>query len=340
MKWNFFLVGVALTAILGFVVYGYQHHSELVVLNPQGSVGVEEQKIMALTVLLAGIVVIPLFALLATFLWKYRIHNPHAARKHKPDWDHDNWIAEALWWLIPTIIIAILSVVIWRSSHELDPYKPIEGRGTPLTVEVVSLNWKWLFIYPELGIATVNKLEIPTGRPIHFILTSDAPMNSFWIPSLGGQIMAMPGMKTELYLLAEKSGVFEGVSANISGAGFSGMKFNTIAVLPGEFDAWVTKVKHGTTQLTKEEYELLTQPSENVSPHEYAEVTINLFDRIVGSTMMPEINMSPQEMKNMHAVEPDPDMQMMQMNEPIKMPKNIDSNASSTQSRPTKPFPI
>lgn len=301
MKWNLFLTGIATVVILGFVVFGYLHRTELVVLTPQGSIGMEEREIIGITTILSGIVVIPVFLFLGIFIWKYRSNNPHAVRKHKPNWDHDNWIMETLWWCIPAIIILILSLVIWRSSHVLDPYKPIAGSGEPLTVEVVALNWKWLFIYPELGIATVNQLEIPSGRPVHFIITADAPMNSFWIPSLGGQIMAMPGMKTELNLIATAPGVYEGSSGNISGVGFSGMRFTTTAVASPEFDAWVASVKNTHTILTKAEYEALAVPSENAAPKQYSEVTANLFDTVVMNSMMSDMSM-PSDMSHMEGV--------------------------------------
>lgn len=300
MKWNIYLTTIAVLIVSLFVAFGYVHRSELVLLTPQGAIAMEEREIIGITILLASFVVVPVFFLLGIFIWKYRFNNPHAVRKHTPDWDHDNWIMEMFWWSIPALIILLLSLVIWRSSHELDPYKPIEGYGAPLTVEVVSLNWKWLFIYPEQGIATVNMVEIPVGRPVRFILTSDAPMNSFWVPSLAGQIMTMPGMKTELNLIASTEGEYAGSSGNISGEGFAGMRFNTVVVSPSEFETWVQSVKGGSAILTHAEYESLALPSKNVAPTFYSEVSANLFDTIVMRSMMSGMDMRmPIDMKEM-----------------------------------------
>src|SRR5665213_829593 len=227
MNRNYLLSGLAAVIVAGFALALYLHGRDIPILDPKGPVALGERSVIYLTLALCAIVVIPVFVMLFTFAWKYRADNPKARVYHEPDWDHYNTAAEIIWWLVPGVIVVILSVVAWQSSHALDPYKPLIGSGAPITVEVVALDWKWLFIYPEEGIATVNMLEIPENSPIHFEITADAPMNSFWIPSLGGQIMAMPGMTTQLNLLASSIGTFNGVSANISGAGFAGMAFKT-----------------------------------------------------------------------------------------------------------------
>ena len=162
--------------------------------------------------------------------------------KHAPDWEH-NYIAEYCWWGVPIVIIVILAVTTWKSSHDLNPFKPIESEKKPLAIQVVALHWKWLFIYPEQGIATVNFVQFPEKTPINFEITSDAPMNSFWIPQLGGQIYAMPAMRSKLHLIANEIGSFRGVSANISGKGFAGMTFTAKSSSEEDFDAWVQSGK-------------------------------------------------------------------------------------------------
>ena len=201
------------------------------------------------------------FLLLFFFAFRYSATKVNAHEKHQPNWDHDNTLAEAIWWATPTVIVIFLSVIAWQSTHRLDPFVKIPSNAPGITIEVVALPWKWLFIYPELGIATVNEIAFPENTPITFKITSDAPMNSFWIPSLGGQIMAMQGMVTELNLLAEKTGVHNGLSGNISGEGFSGMTFKVHSMEPFEFSAWVEKVKASTNALTFSSYKRIAEPS-------------------------------------------------------------------------------
>ena len=182
---------------------------------------------MIFAALLSLVVVIPVFAMTIYIVWRYRESNQKA--KYSPDWDHNSKV-ETIWWLIPTLLIVVLSVVTWNSSHSLDPFKPIKSSVKPLRVQVIALQWKWLFIYPEQGVASTNILELPVDRPINFEVTADAPMNSFWIPQLGGQIYAMAGMSTQLHLMASEAGTYAGASANLSGKGFAKMKFDTKAV--------------------------------------------------------------------------------------------------------------
>jgi cytochrome o ubiquinol oxidase subunit 2 len=175
--------------------------------------------------------------------------------------------------------VLVLAALTYSSTHELDPHKPLINATPALEVQVVALPWKWLFIYPELGIATVNTLTIPAHTPINFQITADAPMNSFWIPRLGGQIYAMTGMTTKLHLIADEVGIYDGMSANYSGEGFTGMKFMVHAVPQDDFDAWVRKVE-ATSLLTRDRYAELAQPSSNDVPQYYAAVP-ELFDSIV-----------------------------------------------------------
>jgi cytochrome o ubiquinol oxidase subunit 2 len=230
------------------------------------------------------IVVIPVFVLTFGIAWKYRASNTKA--KYSPDWDH-NRTAETIWWLIPTAIIGVLAIITWQSSHDLDPYKALDSARKPVTVQVVALQWKWLFIYPEQGIASVNMLEFPEDTPVNFEITGDAPMNSFWIPQLGGQVYAMAGMTTKLHLMADKPGNYDGSSANLSGQGFAGMRFTAKAVTQADFDAWTTSMRRSPTALTTSEYNNLAKPSENNAVKSYVATEPDLYDRIIMKYMMP-----------------------------------------------------
>ncbi len=188
-------------------------------------------------------------------------------------------------WLIPCLIIIVLGVITYRSTHALDPYKPIESDVKPITIEAVSLDWKWLFIYPELKIATVNQIAFPANTPINFKITSDSVMNAFFIPQLGSQVYAMAGMQTKLHLIANETGTFDGISSNYSGAGFTGMKFTATAMTNEEFDAWVKQVRTAPQVLTKDGYAELAKPSEKVPPAVYATVDPTLYHSILHKYM-------------------------------------------------------
>jgi cytochrome o ubiquinol oxidase subunit 2 len=272
--------------LVGIGTAFYLRGANIPVLEPAGPIAFQERSVIFITLLLCAIVVIPVFVLLFWFAWKYRASSPEAHVQHRPDWDHANIAFEFAWWLVPTAIIAVLSVVMWQSAHALDPYKPIPGNDS-LTIEVVALDWKWLFIYPAQGIASLNLLELPQNVPVTFKITADAPMNSFWIPQLGGQIMAMPGMVTQLNLLASKLGTYNGFSANISGEGFAGMTFKVNAVSANDFDAWVQSTQSSSTPLSLAAYTALAEPSEYNSPAQYAPVDGDLYADIVMKYMMP-----------------------------------------------------
>lgn len=249
------------------------------VLDPKGQIGADEKNLILIATALMLVVVIPVIFMTLFFAWKYRASNTNA--KYTPKWAHSTRL-ELVVWLIPCIIIVILGTITWISTHRLDPYKPLASDKPPLQVEVVSLNWKWLFIYPEQGIATVNELVIPTGVPVSFRLTSESTMNSFFIPQLGSQIYTMAAMATQLHLIADEPGTYAGFSANYSGAGFTGMTFDTIATATEEdFEAWVNKVKSSPEQLDDASYQALAKPSENEPVHHYGRVTAGLFDRIL-----------------------------------------------------------
>lgn len=199
---------------------------DMTLFNPKGQVGMDERTLIITATLLMLIVVIPVIVMTLAFAWKYRASNTQA--EYKPDWHHSNRI-EAVVWLVPCVIIAILGWITWESTHKLDPYRPLDSEVKPVTIQAVSLDWKWLFIYPEQGIATVNEIAFPKDTPVNFQITSDSVMNSFFIPQLGSQIYSMAGMMTKLHLIANEEGVFDGISANYSGGGFSGMRFKAIA---------------------------------------------------------------------------------------------------------------
>lgn len=277
------IILLILAACAVTVLYISKHN--IPVLDPKGMIGEKESDLIITASLLMLIVVIPVFILTLVFAWIYREGNVKA--KHHPDWEH-NYIAEYCWWGVPVFIIAVLAVITWKSSHELNPSKPIEIGKKPLVIQAVALEWKWLFLYPEQGIATINFVQFPEKTPIHFEITSDAPMNSFWIPQLGGQIYAMPAMRSTLYLIANEPGNFRGCSANISGTGFAGMKFTAKASVEEEFDQWVQSVKQSPKHLNLEEYEQLLEPSEYAPVAYYVLAQHDLFDQILMKYMHPQ----------------------------------------------------
>jgi cytochrome o ubiquinol oxidase subunit II len=250
----------------------------MTLLDPVGQIGVDEKNLIITATLLMLLVVVPVILMTLVFAWKYRASNKNAT--YAPKWSHSTKI-EVVIWTVPILIIIALGVITYKSTHALDPYRPIESDVKPVTIEVVAMDWKWLFIYPEQGIATVNKIVFPANTPVNFRITSDTVMNSFFIPGLGGQIYAMAGMQTKLHLIANKNAELDGISANYSGAGFTGMKFKAIATSQAEFDAWVSEDKASPKQLDTAEYEALTKPSQNNPVELYSSVKPNLFQTII-----------------------------------------------------------
>jgi cytochrome o ubiquinol oxidase subunit II len=247
---------------------------QIALLDPKGPIGADEKSIIILATCLMMIVVLPVIGMTIAFAWRYRASNTDAA--YSPDWAHSNRI-ELVVWAVPCLIIAVLAAVTWISTHELDPYRPIATNAEPLDVEVVSLDWKWLFIYPEEKIASINELALPVGRPVRFRLTSDSVMNSFFIPRLGSQIYTMAGMETKLSLLASAPGRYQGISANYSGDGFSDMTFGVLAVNEGDFAHWVEKARASQQKLTPAAYRTLKQPSEKVPVAYYGDVAPTVY---------------------------------------------------------------
>ena len=253
----------------------------MAILKPEGVIARDELHLLKFATLLSFIVIIPVFSLLVFIVFRYRDSN----KKSKYSPNYSNRLLEIVWWLIPAIIITILSVVTWYSTHRLDPSKRLDSSNAPVRVQVVALNWKWLFIYPDYGIASVNDLTVPINQPLDFSITSAGAMNSFWVPQLGGQIYAMAGMNTALHLMADKIGVYRGVSANISGAGFAGMHFDLHAVNQNDFRNWESNVSQSGDALTLSTFDELAKPTQDVAPFIYGSVESGLFDTIVNRNM-------------------------------------------------------
>lgn len=231
-------------------------NNRYVLLDPAGPVAHTEYRFIVLTAILVSIVVIPVLGLLVYIVIRYR-DRPGNTAPYQPKWA-DNKILEVIWWGIPILIIAILGVATVRDTFALT-HPPTDQK--PITVQVISLDWKWVFLYPESNIATVNYCEIPTGVPVQFVLTADAPMNSFWVPQLGGQVYTMPGMEMLLWLQADRNGVFEGRGANFTGKGFAHMNFQVVSKPQAEFESWIKKVKRSAPRFTQEKYNQLVKPS-------------------------------------------------------------------------------
>lgn len=259
---------------------------DVAVLSPKGIIAAAEKQLFVDTTILMLIIVIPVIILNFLFIWWYRAKNQKAA--YSPNESH-NTLIEIICWGIPCIIIGILAVMAWRSSHALDPFRPIDPEIKPYRIEAIALNWKWLFIYPEKKIATVNYLEIPVDAPIVFYITSDGPMNSLAIPRLAGQIYAMAGMRTKLYIKATDLGDCRGFSANLSGNGFSDMHFHVKIVTLDEFNHWVQGIAQNSNPLTVEAFNKLSQPSEHNAVQYFSSPASGLFDNLMMKYMGPDM---------------------------------------------------
>jgi cytochrome o ubiquinol oxidase subunit 2 len=251
------------------------------VLDPQGPIAAAERLLLINSTAIMLVVVVPVILATLGLAWWYRSSNDRASRSSDRAYEGP---IEFVVWSIPTLVVILLSGVNWIGSHQLDPRTPIPADAKPLQVDVVSLNWKWLFIYPDQGIAAVNQLVVPAGTPVRFRLTSGTVMNSFFVPQLGSQIYTMAGMTTHLNLVADKPGEYPGMSANFSGDGFSDMRFIVKAVPVGEFDGWVAQVRASGSALDDPGYADLTKPSQAVPPTTYRSVAPKLFERIVDQT--------------------------------------------------------
>ena len=248
------------------------------VLDPAGPVARAQVTILADSMIIMLAIVVPTIVAILGFAWWYRADNPRA--KRRPDFVYSGSV-ELVTWAIPILTVTLLSGVAWIGSHELDPAKPLASKEKPLQVQVVSLDWKWLFIYPELGIASVNRLDVPVGVPVHFALTSASVLNSFFVPQLGSQLYNMSGMAADLNLLADRPGTFAGLSVHYSGDGFSDMHFEVHAQPRGDFDAWVAEARKAGPVLDAVSYAELSKQSTKVAPYTYRAADPKLFDAVV-----------------------------------------------------------
>jgi len=258
-----------------------------IVMKPFGDIARQQSQLIVTAVVLMLLIVVPVIVLTLLFAWRYRQANRAAV--YTPEWDHSTRL-ELVIWGAPLLIIIALGAITWISTHKLDPYRPLERIDAtrplvadvkPLVVEVVALDWKWLFVYPELGIATVNELAAPVDRPIEFKITASTVMNSFYIPALAGQIYAMPGMQTKLHGVINTAGVYDGFSANYSGEGFSKMRFKFLGMSPANFDQWVESTKASGDLLGRSEYLKLEKPSTAEPVRHYASVDAGLYQAIL-----------------------------------------------------------
>ncbi|WP_243040474.1 ubiquinol oxidase subunit II [Dyella sedimenti] len=275
---------------LAFLLAGCQS----VLMSPSGDLAVQQRNLILTSTVLMLLIIVPVIVLTLWFAWHFRASNPKA--HYDPEWDHST-ILELLIWSAPLLIIIALGAITWVSTHKLDPYRPLDrlaaGRplptdARPLVVDVVALDWKWLFIYPEQGMAAVNEVAAPVDRPIQFKITASTVMNSFFVPALAGQIYAMPNMETTLQAVVNRPGEYQGFSANYSGNGFSGMHFTFHGMSEEDFARWVAQAKANGGDLSRDAYVKLAQPSENVPPAFYATVAPGLYQAILTHCVQPD----------------------------------------------------
>ena len=266
----------------------------LVLLHPAGDVAQQQSHLMIASVVLMSLIIVPVLIAIGVIAWRYRSTNQQAA--YDPEWDHSTTF-ELVVWAAPLLIIIALGAMTWIGTHQLDPYRPLaridEHRPVPagartLEVEVVSLDWKWLFFYPQYGIATVNELAAPVDMPIHFKLTSTETMNAFYVPTLAGMIYTMPGMQTVLNAVINKPGDFDGFSSNYSGHGFTDMRFRFHGMSQQDFGRWVAKVRAGGGALDTPTFDRLNQPSRAEPVHYYAHFEADLYHRILNQCVDPQ----------------------------------------------------
>ncbi|MDP1966603.1 MAG: ubiquinol oxidase subunit II [Reyranella sp.] len=248
------------------------------VLDPKGPIALAQRDLLFDAFYVMMVVIVPIIVLTLAFAWRYRASNTKAT--YAPKWAESVRI-DAATWLVPALIVVAVAVLVWRSTHKLDPYRPIDAAVPPLDVQVVAQDWKWLFIYPEQGIAVVNQLAFPSGRPVSLRITSDTVMNSFYVPQLAGQIYAMAGMQTRLQLLADQPGKFVGRNSMYSGGGFSDQHFEVVAMTQPEFDAWVAKARQAPAKLDAATYAALATKSRLNPITFYSAVEPKLFDGII-----------------------------------------------------------
>ncbi|HEX5258323.1 MAG TPA: ubiquinol oxidase subunit II [Sphingomicrobium sp.] len=256
------------------------------ILNPVGPVGGAEKMILINSTAIMLAIIIPTILATVGIAWWFRAGNTRA--KYRPEFEYSGAI-ELVVWSIPALTIILLGGIAWIGSHDLDPAKPLKSSVPPVYVDVVSLDWKWLFVYPDQGIATVNQLVIPAGAPVSFRLTSGTVWNVFFVPQMGTMIYTMPRMASRLNLEADKPGIYEGISAHFSGDGFPGMRFAVHAVPAAQFAAWVASARSGPT-LDARSYDQLQKPSSYVKPFTYGSVDPKLFDYVLANRALPPVS--------------------------------------------------
>lgn len=268
-----------------FIATGCEQHI-VGMLNPKGIIAHEERQLFFDTLALMLIVVLPVIIMSFTFVYHYRASHRNRNREYKPNWSH-SYFLETLWWGIPCVIILVLAILTWKKTHQLDPYNKIAGSTEPpLLIQAIALPWKWLFIYPQQGIASINELVVPVGQQVEYWITADnVPMSALFVPQLGSQIYAMAGMRTRLHLLASEVGTYEGMDTQYNGGGFSDMRFPVHVVSTEAMQQWVNETKNSPNHLTNDVYTQLLNPTKNDAPTVYSGLPENLFDNVIMTYM-------------------------------------------------------
>jgi cytochrome o ubiquinol oxidase subunit 2 len=286
---------VVLASLIGLLcLQGCSTHF-IGILNPKGVIAYEERKLFFDTLALMLIVVLPVIVMSLVFIEHYKVS--HRKAEYNPNMA-DNYFLESLWWGIPCVIIFILSVVTWKKTHELDPYRTVPGhrQKPPLQIQVIALPWKWLFIYPQQKIASLNQVVLPVGQEVQFSMTTDnVPMSAFFIPQLGGQIYVMAGMRSSLHLVGNEVGTYDGMNTQFNGDGFSEMHFSVKVLAEPEMTAWIKKVQSSSPALTTLDYHQLLNPSIGDSARTYSNIQAGLFEDVLKTYMMSNGTIHPRD---------------------------------------------
>ncbi len=264
-------------AVIGVFIFVTQGR-EIPVLDPSGTIAQQQYVLILITVGLGVFVVVPVFILLFAIAWRYRAGNKKA--RYDPELEGNRGL-EFLWWGIPFLIIIARAVITHISTHALDPYKPLESDKKAVSVQVIVMKWNWLFIYPESGTATLNYMNIPEKTPVNLSITADSPMNTFWVPALAGQVYAMSGMTSKLHLMADETGTYNGSTTNISGEGYSKLRFKVYSINEADFKTWAEKAAHSTEPLTVRDYERITEYEESKPETTYKLLAPGLYDEVI-----------------------------------------------------------
>jgi cytochrome o ubiquinol oxidase subunit 2 len=287
------IIGGFIVIDILLVLWLFLNRLHLPVLNPAGTIAIHERNIIFFLGGLGLLVIIPI--VLFTFFTAFKYREENKKNKYTPNWNKSLKI-EIFRWSLMSVVIGIFAVTTWIVAHTLDPYRPLDVKTKPVNIQVVALQWRWLFIYPEQNIATINFIEFPEKTPVNFELTADAPMNSFWIPDLGGQIYAMSGMSTRTHFMANSVGEFPGSDAEISGKGFADMRFTAKSVTQKDFNDWVKSIQTSAKPLTFEKYKILAKPSTDSAKTYYTLGDKNLYNKIINQFMAPNSDMSNMKM--------------------------------------------